>query len=137
MRKAPAFHATLTLLAVAAAAPNDARADEPVDPAETKGIVEGRDALHTTGSALVLGGGLALLPAAYVAGEVAVGAFERGGAERAAKDFQEPIVFAPLAIGFCAIMVGAALLVVVSPPTSTPASAATKRTAFHPLGFTF
>jgi hypothetical protein len=141
MRLPAAGLGTLALLAVMAAGPN-ARADETNDP-EPKGLVEGRDALHLTGSALVVAGGLAMLPAAYVGASVAVGALEPGGAERAAKDFQEPIVFAPLAAGFCAIMVGAALLVVVSPPSSTPARTTShgKQAAQGPrfpfLSFTF
>jgi hypothetical protein len=141
MRKAAAGLGTLALLAAMASGPT-ARADETTDP-EPQGLAKGHDALNVTGSALVVGGGLALLPAAYVGATVAVGALEPGGAERAAKDFQEPIVFAPLAAGFCAIMIGAALLVVVSPPTSTPARSSShgKQAAQGPrfpfLSFTF
>jgi hypothetical protein len=125
--------ATVALLAVMASEPT-AHAEEPSATAP-KGLVEGRDALHVTGSALLIGGGLALLPAAYTGGAVAVGALESGGAERAAKDFQEPLVFVPLAAGFVAVMVGAALLVIVDPPTDSPSR--TKRSAWTPFAFTF
>ena len=141
MRKLSAALATLALLAVTASAPS-ARADEGAEAEpEIKTPVEGRSAMNLTGSALVLGGGLALLPAAYVASTVAIGAIDSGssGAESAAKDFQEPVVFAPLAAGFCALMIGAALLVVVSPPTSLPTHSPSRGTkaARNPFVFTF
>lgn len=143
VRNLSAALAALALLAVTASSPS-ARADEGAESEpEIKTPIEGRDAMHLTGSALVLGGGLALLPAAYVASTVAVGAIDSGssGAESAARDFQEPIVFTPLAAGFCALMIGAALLVVVSPPTSPPArthapSRAAQATR-NPFVFTF
>lgn len=136
MRSPAIALATVALLAVTAFAPA-ARADEPSNSnPDMKAPVEGRQALQITGHALLIGGGLALAPAAYVGATVAVGAFEPGGAERASKDFQEPVVFVPLAVGFVAIMVGAALLVTVNPPTDTPSRA--KQTAWRtPFAFTF
>ena len=135
----PAVVATVALVAVTAFEPA-ARADEPSATAasttEPPAPVPARDTLRLTGSALLIGGGLAFAPAAYVAGTVAVGAFEPGGAERAAKDFQEPVVFAPLAAGFVAVMVGAALLVIVNPPSETP-SRRKRSAAGAPFAFTF
>lgn len=94
--------------------------------------------LRATGYGLVAAGGLALLPAAWTAGTVAVGTLEPGGAERAAKDFQEPYVFVPLASGFAAIMIGVALIVVSHPLTdkSSPRALAQSRIA-SPLSFEF
>jgi hypothetical protein len=136
--------ATVALLAVMAAE-STAHADEPsatsASTSSTTEPIEGSDALRVTGHTLLIGGGLAMLPAAYTAGTVAVGAFEPGGAERASKDFQEPFVFVPLAAGFVAVMVGAALLVIVNPPTETPTRAKRSTTASTtwatPFAFTF
>lgn len=137
MRLSAVAVATVALLAVTAFEPT-ARADEPSNNPQMKAPVEGRHALDVTGHALLIGGGLALAPAAYVGGTVAIGAFEPGGAERASKDFQEPVVFVPLAVGFVAIMVGAALLVTVNPPTDTPSRAKQSASAFRtPFAFTF
>jgi hypothetical protein len=140
MRSPTIFLAMVALLAVTAE-PTTARADDSSSDStvagERRGPVEGRGALRVTGSAMLLAGGLAFLPAAWTAGTVAVGALEPGGAERASKDFQEPLVFVPLAAGFVAVMVGAALLVIVDPPTDSPSRASKRSASTSPFVITF